>query len=478
MFKLYSLINKLILKSKQYVNENAKLEAYLEENKRQLEDATQKMIKTTRDIEKFRTLQLQSDAQLDKYIKENELLKNQVATFSQQLMSRQNQESSIMITIEERVKEYKEIIQDKDDEIRQLQDLCINLEDQIKKFRMDSDKGLVANMLKAIQQKDREIEILKEKVEDCAKEMDKSSAVINSLSKTAQHGSLSAKNTPSYLLRDAEQKIKFLENMLKENQDRLKECEEHAAHKEKELVEALNRLEDYESGDYQLQQAVAEIKNLKTQLKIRDHDIEDLTRHINKLDYVLNEVLEEDDELRAKLGMDPREPLDLKGVKELKVIKAQESRAIVHVLKKEIENLEEDRLRLKEQIRKFAKLAGKKDIDELFEEDLKLNKRNESYRNETSDKKLKGQTVDVSKENLIEVEELRRKNESLLKLQQDYQNENKQLEQGLREVQEQIKNIKTKGTKGGDIMIQCPTLEKLLSVSFYYSLLLSNIDYI
>jgi centrosomal protein CEP290 len=451
------------------VNENAKLEVYLQENKRQLEDATQKMIKTTRDIEKFRALQIQSDAQLDKYIKENELLKNQVATFSQQLMSRQNQESSIMITIEERVKEYKEMIQDKDNEIRQLQDLCISLEDQIKKFRMDSDKSLVANMLKAIQRKDKEIEILKEKVEECATEMDKSSAVINSLTKTAHYGSHDTKNTPSYLLHDAEQKIKFLENMLRDNQDRLRECEEHAVHKEKELVEALNRLEDYETGDYQLQQAVTEIKNLKTQLKIRDRDIEDLTKHINKLDYVLNDVLEEDDELRAKLGMDPREPLDLNGFKELKVIKAQESRAIVHVLKKEIENLEEDRIRLKEQVRKLAKLAGKKDIDRfLEEEEIKSSKTHVSYRNEIYDSKLKELTLEVPKETLIEVDELRRKNESLLKLQQKYQDENKQLEQGLKEVLDQIKNIKVKGTKGSDVIIQCPILEKLLNVIFHY----------
>jgi centrosomal protein CEP290 len=136
--------------------------------------------------------------------------------------------------------------------------------------------------------------------------------------------------------KQAENRLIFLERMVKENETRLKESEEHAAEKDKELVEALNRLREYESGDYQLQQAVNEIKDLKTQIKIRERDIETLTRHLNKLDYTLNDILEENDDLRAKLGMDPREKLDLDELNNLRAVRAQENRAVIHVLKKEV----------------------------------------------------------------------------------------------------------------------------------------------
>jgi len=138
------------------------------------------------------------------------------------------------------------------------------------------------------------------------------------------------------LNKQAEQRILYLENMLRENETRLKESEQHASNKEKELLEAINRLRDYESGDYQLQQAVNEIKGLKNQIKIRDRDIETLTKHLNKLDFTLNDVLEENDDFRAKLGMQPREKLNLDELNNLRAIRAQENRAYVYVLQREV----------------------------------------------------------------------------------------------------------------------------------------------
>jgi centrosomal protein CEP290 len=139
--------------------------------------------------------------------------------------------------------------------------------------------------------------------------------------------------------------------MLRESDARLKDSEEHAGQKEKELSELLNRMREYESGDYQLQQAVNEIKGLKSQIKIRDRDIENLTKNVNKIDCTLNEILEENEELRAKLGMDPREKLDIEEMNNLKAVRAQENRAVMHVLKREIETLEEERNKLKLTIR-------------------------------------------------------------------------------------------------------------------------------
>ena len=160
-----------------------------------------------------------------------------------------------------------------------------------------------------------------------------------------------SKNTQFSANKQAEQKIIYLENMLRESDARLKDSEEHAGQKEKELSELLNRMREYESGDYQLQQAVNEIKGLKSQIKIRDREIENLTKNVNKIDCTLNEILEENEELRAKLGMDPREKLDIEEMNNLKAVRAQENRAVMHVLKREIETLEEERNKLKLTIR-------------------------------------------------------------------------------------------------------------------------------
>ena len=49
------------------------------------------------------------------------------------------------------------------------------------------------------------------------------------------------------------------------------------------------------------------------------------------------DVLEENDDLRAKLGMEPKEKLDLEDMNNLRAMRAQESRAVMHVMKREIE---------------------------------------------------------------------------------------------------------------------------------------------
>lgn len=52
-----------------------------------------------------------------------------------------------------------------------------------------------------------------------------------------------------------------------------------------------------------MEEAVAEIKDLKTQIKIRDHEIEMLIKEINKLELKINDFLDENEELRERLGM-------------------------------------------------------------------------------------------------------------------------------------------------------------------------------
>ena len=49
--------------------------------------------------------------------------------------------------------------------------------------------------------------------------------------------------------------------------------------------------------------------------------------------------------------MDPREKLDIEEMNNLKAVRAQENRAVMHVLKREIETLEEERNKLKLTIR-------------------------------------------------------------------------------------------------------------------------------
>lgn len=89
-------------------------------------------------------------------------------------------------------------------------------------------------------------------------------------------------------------------------------------------------------GEYGLSQAVQEIKDLKANLRMRDEKIEGLTSQVNQLGITVNDVETENEELRERLGLDPKEPLDTEAMKEKKLVKTQQQAALNRVLSKEV----------------------------------------------------------------------------------------------------------------------------------------------
>lgn len=65
----------------------------------------------------------------------------------------------------------------------------------------------------------------------------------------------------------------------------------------------LNSHVGFLQGIYGLEEAVAEIKDLRKQVKIREHEIESLIKEVNKLELKINDFLDENEELRERLGM-------------------------------------------------------------------------------------------------------------------------------------------------------------------------------
>ena len=93
---------------------------------------------------------------------------------------------------------------------------------------------------------------------------------------------------------------------------------------------------NFTQGEYGLSQAVQEIKDLKANLRLRDEKIEGLTSQVNQLGIAVNDSETENEELRERLGLDPKEPLDTDAIKEKKLIKTQQQAALNRVLSKEV----------------------------------------------------------------------------------------------------------------------------------------------
>lgn len=65
-------------------------------------------------------------------------------------------------------------------------------------------------------------------------------------------------------------------------------------------------------------------------------NIEDLTSQINNLEIEVNDAEMENEELRERLGMDPKEKLDIGDVRHKKKVKAEQAIALNRALNKEV----------------------------------------------------------------------------------------------------------------------------------------------
>ncbi|XP_009868117.1 PREDICTED: centrosomal protein of 290 kDa-like, partial [Apaloderma vittatum] len=325
-----------------------------------------------------------------------------------------------------------------------------------------------------VQERDAQIRLLTEQVEQYTKEMEQNAFLIeelkNDLQKDRGHSSLAQRNH----IGDMQEKLKMLEKRTKEAEKSAELAEADAREKDKELAEALKRMRDYELGIYGLEEAVAEIKDLKKQLEVRDHEIETLIKEVNKLELKINDFLDENEELRERLGLEPNTMIDLNEFRNSKALKQQQYRAENHILLQEIERLEEERIDLKKQVRKLAQEKGRRaatigldagdvQITDSFTEEKGTNMGKLDFLNRHDIAEVKAKNEYLANE-LRERERDLEKNKTVIaefqsKL-KELSVENKQLQQGMKEI---LQALKDSSDKGGETALIIPSLDRLVN---------------
>uniref|UniRef100_A0A663FEY3 Centrosomal protein 290 n=1 Tax=Aquila chrysaetos chrysaetos TaxID=223781 RepID=A0A663FEY3_AQUCH len=421
---------------------NEKLDIQNQEMRKNLEESVQEMEKMTDEYNRMKLIVQQSDIVIDQLRKEKEQYKFQVQELSDQLKAKNEEDDPLMAAVNAKVEEWKKILASKDDELLEYQQMLFNMKEKVKMAQLDVDKSNILALQQGVQERDAQIRLLTEQVEQYTKEMEQNAFVIeelkNDLQKDTGHSSLAQQNR----IGDMQEKLKMLEERTKEAEKSAELAEADAREKDKELVEALKRMRSYELGIYGLEEAVAEIKDLKKQIKIRDHEIETLIKEVNKLELKINDFLDENEELRERLGLEARTMIDLSDLRNSKALKQQQYRAENQILLQEIERLEEERIELKKQVRKLAQEKGRS---------VATIGRNEYLANELSVRER-----DLEKNRTVIV-----KFQSKLK---ELSEENKQLEQGMKEILQAVKEMqKDPSVKGEETALIIPSLERLVN---------------
>uniref|UniRef100_A0A452RRN3 Centrosomal protein 290 n=1 Tax=Ursus americanus TaxID=9643 RepID=A0A452RRN3_URSAM len=424
---------------------NEKIEVQNQEMRKNLEESVQEMEKMTDEYNRMKAVVHQTDNIMDQLKKENDHYRLQVQELTDLLKAKNEEDDPVMAAVNAKVEEWK---------------------------------VLFSVYKVGIQERDNQIKMLTEQVEQYTKEMEKNTFIIEDLKNELQRNKGASTLSQQTHYMKIQSKVQMLEEKTKAAERTAELAEADAREKDKELVEILKRLKDYESGIYGLEDAVIEIKNCKNQIKIRDQEIEVLTKEINKLELKINDFLDENEALRERVGLEPKTMIDLTEFRNSKSLKQQQYRAENQILLKEIESLEEERLDLKKKIRQMAQERGKRAATSgLTIKDLNLTE-NFSQENKTGERKfdfasLKNMSEAQSKNEflsreLIEKErDLERGRTILTKFQnklKELAEENKQLEEGMKEILQAIKEMqKDPDVKGGETSLIIPSLERLVN---------------
>jgi hypothetical protein len=135
------------------------------------------------------------------------------------------------------------------------------------------------------------------------------------------------------------------------------------------------------------------------------------------------------------------------------------------------ERLQENESELKGKIRRLALQIRSKEIVASILEDDSVNYDFIESKQATANKQPNAKpTETVDPKSLKEIELMKKRNEHLLQILLEFENENKLLEKGLVEINEKIHklnetDVKKKNKSKETAIIKCPSLEKLLNVN-------------
>ena len=155
-----------------------------------------------------------------------------------------------------------------------------------------------------------------------------------------------------------EAKVNVQEGALEAESKRFKQMDKALHDAQEDLAEAQGRLAQYEAGVYGLSEAMRDLKQLRMQVRAADQSVEDAVTQSNALGRKVEDLTEETRFLRQQAGIPEDADIDLGGFKLKSKVEAAQLRALNSQLEREVADLEEDRRRLRNELRYRAKWQG------------------------------------------------------------------------------------------------------------------------
>ncbi|KAG2499296.1 hypothetical protein HYH03_002874 [Edaphochlamys debaryana] len=182
-----------------------------------------------------------------------------------------------------------------------------------------------------------------------------------------------------------QRRVDFLQGKLEQQDEDAEDKRDQAEELETELKDAIERNKKYEQGVYGLPQAVEEIRELKQLLTKEEKRTRDLIVHLNKQAAKVEDLHDENAVLRKKLGLSDDAKVDISDIKMQKEATIAQLRALNALLERQVADLEEERRKLRMEMKFRAKYHGQHALEmglsnekllllEQYADDLKNNR--------------------------------------------------------------------------------------------------------
>merc|ERR1712131_217753 len=343
-------INLLLDSNARIEDENRNLVAINQEMEGKMASAAEKMDELTDQYLKMKSLVGTRDMKSEEVTMELERKDEEIRRLKLEVRKRDDEADAIFSEVSAKTEQFVTINEEKERENVQLKHKISGLEHRLNLAELAPDKQRINRLeddLKAAQEHSK---ILENQMREAAAEMEQNAEMMQSVTT-----GISPEVRMSQLLNKYE-KLNSDFNDLKKNQEStvqtLNDTEIHLREVEEKLQRESTRRANVEAGIEGLPEARIEIEKLENVLSQRDEERLKLTLGIGDLDDQLALMIAENDELRLKLEMEPRNHEFVAGVRRKLELKNRNQGAELKIMEREIDNLEKERLQLKKDLRK------------------------------------------------------------------------------------------------------------------------------
>ncbi|XP_071534786.1 centrosomal protein of 290 kDa-like isoform X2 [Panulirus ornatus] len=326
-------------------NDRANLRSCVTELEDRLAEATEEINNITSDYVAMKESHTHARESLALAHEEIEGLRSHIEELTVEKAHIQQNYNELSEAVDARVDKLKVVVSHREEELQRIRSE-LHQRSSIAPGTMqqaENDLSRILQLEQDVKERDTEIACLGEQLAEASREIDSSALLIAKLKSSrvsAVEGEAAAISQLRAQLHEAQQHTQQLRMQLLA-------AEEDAQLHAQDLSTVIGELQSYMAGEFSLADAVRELKEVRSQVRIRDSQITQLTTLVNTLQININHLIEENGQLREQLKLEPREDIDLPGVNKTNW---QDSKNVIERLTNQVNKLQDEKVTLRTKI--------------------------------------------------------------------------------------------------------------------------------